>query len=348
MIAWRMLEEQIQVLPPELVHKKNESELYVVIGNNSRIDIKGADNPDSLRGVGLSGVVLDEYADIKPHVYDEIIAPALIDKKGFAIFIGTPKGFNHFYDLYNGADALDGWASFSFTSYDNPHLDKEELEKEKQRITEDRFAQEYLADFRKQEGLVYKEFDRQRHTYDTEVENVKEKLVGVDFGYTNPAAVLTILVDSDGTYYVDYEWYKTGQTEEQIAEYVASIDANACYPDPENPSAIKVLKDKRVNVREVVKGKDSVSSGIQKVRELFKQGKIRVHKRCLNLLFELENYAYEPKQDKNQPEVPIKLNDHALDSLRYIITMNKQNAISPAQMQRLYQMRKRALINHAK
>lgn len=97
--------------------------------NGRKIKIRGADDPDSLRGVGLWYVVLDEYADMKPDVWDEIIRPALMDVKGSAMFIGTPKGKNHFYQQYRYA-LIEGdpeWEAFTFTSMDNPVLDRNEL-----------------------------------------------------------------------------------------------------------------------------------------------------------------------------------------------------------------------------
>ena len=98
--------------------KPNESSLEMFFHNGSRIKLKGADNEDSLRGVGLDGVVLDEYAMMKPQVWQEIIQPTITDKKGWAIFVSTPKGYNHFYDMYEKAKVLPNWDRFHFTSYD--------------------------------------------------------------------------------------------------------------------------------------------------------------------------------------------------------------------------------------
>src|SRR3990167_2029950 len=103
MIAWQMLQEALHTLPKELVKKTNESELSAIVGNNSQIFLKGADDPNALRGVGLNGVILDEFADMKAIAFDEVIRPALTDKKGWCWFIGTPRGFNHFYDVFNKA-----------------------------------------------------------------------------------------------------------------------------------------------------------------------------------------------------------------------------------------------------
>ena len=87
------------------------------------IHLKGSDKPDTLRGVGLSFVVLDEFATMKPETWEEIIQPTLTDVKGAAMFIGTPAGKNHFYDLWMDAKDEEGWQSFEYRSVDNPYLD---------------------------------------------------------------------------------------------------------------------------------------------------------------------------------------------------------------------------------
>ena len=240
------------------------------------------------------------------------------------MFISTPKGFNHFYELYNRESEDKQFKSFHFTSYDNPNIPKEEIDEAKNQLTEDRFAQEYLADFRKQEGLVYKEFQRGRHVYKDATIDVAERLAGIDFGFTNPTAILTILRDRNGVYWVTDELYKTNLTTDAIAEYVISKGYNKIYPDPASPKAIKHLTDKHLNVYEVSKGKDSIATGIAIVRELFKQGRIRIHENCKNLIWELETYAYpERRENNNEAEVPLKENDHAVDALRYCLMTNK-------------------------
>lgn len=96
-IAWDMLQNTI---PPEYIAKKNESELSLSLINGSKIALKGAEKPDNLRGRSLDLAILDEFADMKPEAWFEVIRPSLSDRKGTALFIGTPKGRNHFYDLW--------------------------------------------------------------------------------------------------------------------------------------------------------------------------------------------------------------------------------------------------------
>ena len=325
-IAWVKL---VTVLKPITV-KINETRLEIVVQTadkgKSTISLRGWESIETLRGLAFDFIVIDEIASMRnwEAMWNTVIRPTLTDKKGEVLFISTPKGFNHFYELYNvcndpkrGAD----YASFHFTSYDNPYISKEEIDKARSEMSEDEFAQEYMADFRKQQGLVYKEFERSRHLYDEPIPRRKEYYIGgVDFGFTNPAAVVHVYKDSDSHYWVDEELYQTGMTDARVADYVRDQRFNLVYPDPENPAAIKELEDRNVNVREVRKGKDSVVNGINKVRELFKQNRLHIHKRCANLVMELESYHYpENTMERNDREIPVKDGDHLMDALRYVI-----------------------------
>lgn len=301
----------------------NESRLEVTVktqdGGKSTIWLRGWESIETLRGQRFDFIVIDEIAMMRNwhEHWQEVIRPTLTDRKGHVLFISTPKGFNHFYDLYNIQDS--DYTHFHFTSYDNPHLPSEEIDKAKLEMTEDRFAQEYLADFRKQEGLVYKEFQRERDLFDdyTDKGRIVERIEGIDFGFTAPAVVLFIEKNYDGHYWITREWYKSGQTDDQIAEVAGAWKPDAIYPDPENPLAIEKMRQKGLNIREVIKGKDSITSGVNTVRELFKQGRIHVHKDCKNLIWELETLAYmEDYEDRFDGP------DHACDALRYTLMMN--------------------------
>jgi PBSX family phage terminase large subunit len=328
----------------------NESRLEITIqtksGGTSIIWLRGWESVENLRGQRFDFIVIDEIASMRNFWmnWQEVVRPTLTDRKGEVLFVSTPKGFNHFYDLYNFQD--EDYRSFHFTTYDNPHLPVEEIDKAKKELPEDRFAQEYMADFRKQQGLVYKEFSRDRHVFDNLPERTwVEDIAGIDFGFTNPTAVIPLKRDRDENYYVPGEWYKTGRTDEQVAEYVQSCRFNRVYPDPEAPSAIEVLIRKGVNVVEVIKNKDSIENGIKRIRQLLRMNKLFVHKSCINLISEFETYAYPDKQpDKNEYENPIKEHDHALDALRYALATNKaDNVLTPEQRARQFLEAKRNL-----
>lgn len=326
-IAWNQLKRDLRE-----VASFNEARLEINLMNGSTIFLKGWESIETLRGQRFDLIVLDEVAMMRNFAghWQEVIRPTLTDTKGEALFISTPKGFNHFYDLFNQQSHDEDYKSFQFTTSDNPFIPPEEIVKAKQELTEDRFAQEYLADFRKSEGLVYKEFMRSRHVFKKDPQAVIKTIGGLDFGYTNPCAVITIKKDKYAVYWVTDEWYKPGQTDAQIADYVAALKWDECYPDPESASGIEELKRRSVNCREVLKTKDSVRNGINTVRELFKTNRLRVHESCQNLIWELEIYSYPPSRpDRNEDENPVKENDHALDALRYALTMD--NALTAEQ-----------------
>jgi phage terminase large subunit len=246
--------------------------------------------------------------------WSEVLRPTLTDREGEALFISTPKGFNHFYDLYNMRETNPAYASFHFTSYDNPHIKASEIDAAK---GDSNFEQEYLANFRKAEGLVYKEFDRSRHVYKELPDTViTERLIGIDWGFVHPAAVLEIARDRADDLWVTSEFVERGRTDKEVAEYAAALHGNAYYPDPESANANEELKRTGANVRPVVKGKDSEKNGIDKVRELLKANKLHVHHSCKNLIGEFETHAY--KDGKDEPE---ETGEDALDALRYPIMM---------------------------
>lgn len=327
-IAWEVFKKELRGATIQVNESRLEIRTKTQIGGESLIVLRGWESIETLRGQQYDFIVVDEIAQMRNFWanWHEVIRPTLTDSKGEALFISTPKGFNHFYDLYQQENKDKDYKSFHFTTYDNPFIPKEEIDKAREELTEDRFAQEYLADFRKTEGLVYKEFSRDRHLFNSEALDsigVVETLAGIDFGYTNPTAVIHIRRDGDDNYWVTEEWYKTQRTDAQIAEYVASCKFNRVYPDPESPSAIEELNRKGVSVSEVIKNKDSIKNGINVVRELFKQNRLKIHSSCENLISELETYSYADKRpDHNEEENPIKENDHALDALRYALMGN--------------------------
>lgn len=147
-IAWSRLKQMVAPLVPIQAVEINESELYVkFLHNNATIRVFGGDNPDAMRGVRLDGAVIDEVAQIKPEVWDEILQPALSDRLGFAWFIGTPKGINVFSSLYFGASSWPDWASARYTVYDTDALDPKEVARIKSVMSESGFAREFLCDF---------------------------------------------------------------------------------------------------------------------------------------------------------------------------------------------------------
>jgi hypothetical protein len=144
-IAWERIKAYARRVPSVEI---NESELWVRFPHNgARIQLFGGDNPDGMRGLRLDGAVIDEVAQIKPEVWNEIIQPALSDRKGWALFIGTPKGINLFSELFYKAELLPDWYSARYTVYDTDALDPDEVERLRRDMPENEFSREYLCDF---------------------------------------------------------------------------------------------------------------------------------------------------------------------------------------------------------
>jgi phage terminase large subunit len=143
-IAWDYLKRYTAVVPGIAY---NNSKLRADFPNGARITLLGSDNPDSLRGPYWDAVVFDEYAQIRPKVWPEIIRPALTDRKGWAIFIGTPQGHNHFYDLWSDAKANDAWAAMMYKASQTNILDSEELAAARKEMSPEQYEQEFECSF---------------------------------------------------------------------------------------------------------------------------------------------------------------------------------------------------------
>lgn len=337
-IHWHELKKEV---PREMVAYKNEQELSIHLKNGSRIEIKGADNEDALRGVGLRGVVLDEVADQKQKTWWDVIRPTLMDSEGWAVFIGTPKGFNWFFDLFEmgrkGSETYDPeWKSWKFTSYENAYLREEEVDKAKSQSDEDTFAQEYLAEFKTYKLAIYKNLERETHViqpfeipfYSSDWEIYR----GVDFGYgAEPTVCLWIAVHNDKWYVID-EYYETKDTSDYHCGMILSKSQNYPSPtgsfcDPANKQIIMEWQKKGVyltpasregntNLSEWVKtGIDIINEKI-KISPIDQQPRLFIFNHCENLLKEMESYKWKEEPDGSTRR-PDKKNDHGPDALRY-------------------------------
>lgn len=154
-IMWQTLLE----LGHPVIKNSHINNLQITLINGCTISLKGADRPETMRGVSLKFLVMDEYADMKPSVWEQILRPALADQKGDAMFIGTPMGRNHFYELYKYAELGDDetYRAWHFTSYDNPLLDPEEIDVAKKSMSSYAFRQEFMASFEALGSEIFKE-----------------------------------------------------------------------------------------------------------------------------------------------------------------------------------------------
>ena len=189
-IVWRKLKNKLEDL--NWIRKTNETELRIELVNGSTISLKGADNYDSLRGVGLDFIVIDEFADITPMAWYETLRPTLSDKQGKALFIGTPKGIGNWaYEIYQQAnDDPDSWRSFSYTTLEGGQVPEEEIEAARRDLDERTFRQEYMATFETFSGRIYYAFDRKDNVVKYDGATPDTVYVGMDFNIDPMSAVV--------------------------------------------------------------------------------------------------------------------------------------------------------------
>lgn len=192
MIAWGIFSEFI---PQELIKKKNDTELIIELVNGSEIALKGTDqDPDRLRGAGLHGVVLDEYGDMKQDVWPAVIRPMLSDTKGWAIFIGTPKGRNHFHALYSrGEDEGEDIQSFLFPASRTGLIDDQELASAKKDLPERLYVQEYECEWLEGQGSVFRKIDQCIRGEFEEPQPNRMYVMGVDLARLQDFTVLIVM-----------------------------------------------------------------------------------------------------------------------------------------------------------
>ena len=325
-IAWDMLTSQI---PREYVGKTNETSLSITLKNGSTIALKGAEKPDNLRGRSLDFVVLDEFADMRKEAWYEVIRPSLSDRQGSAaLFIGTPKGRNHFYDLYGkGVDKDDGWQSYQYTTIEGGNVPPEEIASAKADLDDRTFEQEYEARFVSYSGIIYYSFKREesviRHDGDRSVIHV-----GMDFNLDPMSAVL--MTRKGDTLHVFDEIVMFGSnTDEMVAEIRTRYGNGTIviYPDPASRQRktsaggrtdLSILQNAGFEVR-VRSSHAAVRDRINSVnsRLLSKDGHRRlfVDPKCKKVIESLERHTY--KEGTSQPEKDGF--DHMNDALGYAV-----------------------------
>ncbi len=344
-IAWEHLKWLVDDFRKwDMIHKINDSELLINFVNNSTIQLKGADNPDSLRGVGLDFLVLDEYATMKKEVWNEVLRPRIIDKSGCVVFIGTPKGYNHFYGLYQmELKEPKYWKSYHFKTIDNPYIPEEEIRQAEKDMDSRAFKQEFQASFEVFGGQVFTTFKRDKHaTKEFDFDGLKEYEIGMDFGWSAPTATLFIQVDTnENVYVVDeekatqtpirdiatairkrgykriYEWPKSGATIEP--DWIGCDPSGDSKSEAVGTSSVMELKKLGFNVKYKKNYPGIIQDGINQIRKWLQNDKLFIHPRCSNLIQAFEMYRYPDPKNDIQSEVPLKdgISDHWIDALRY-------------------------------
>ena len=189
-IAWDYL---VRFSQPVL-RRANQSELWVELINGARIRLYGADSPDGLRGIFLDSVVLDEYADMKPSIWGAVVRPLLTDRKGSATFIGTPKGHNAFWEMYQTAASSPDWYVKVLRASQTNILDKGELEDAAKTMTQDQYLQEFECDFESAilgayYGKEMRQLTDQGRITDVEYDPLFPVHTAWDLGYSDDTAI---------------------------------------------------------------------------------------------------------------------------------------------------------------
>lgn len=357
-VVWK---QYLQTIPEALRKKTNENELYIELpyikGNiklpdgteeyiehdvnqpPSSIQFLGSDQADSHRGMKVSGMIFDEYGDQEPDNWSTVYEPMLSTTDGWAIFMGTPKGYNHWYDLVQYAqDNPDDWFYSEATWRDNPAVGRSfivQVRKEAEaRGTLNSFLQEYELQFRSVEGAVYPEFKRQIHVLPAN-DPLPEQLTiyaGIDFGWDNPTACLFVGIDFDDNWYIFDEIYARATTINDLVPIIqgklAGKRMTLMVGDSAQAEHIGNLQQQGFPIVPVKKRNDSITLGIGLISNKLKpriqlagqpKPKLFITNNCKNFILELEQYKYpEAKKERNPGEIPVKKNDHGPDALRYL------------------------------
>ena len=194
-VFWRRLKSVTRL---KWAHRPNETERRIDLKNGSSIVVKGAFDPDSLRGEGLDFVVLDEVADLKPSAWTHVLRPCLADRRGRALFIGTPKGRNHLYDYFELAKTNPEWGSFQFTTEEGGLVGKDELESAGREMDLNVFRQEFDAQFTSiGRHRAYLSFDRESNVREVCFEGSLPLVWSLDFNVDPMCMLLMQRIDDD-------------------------------------------------------------------------------------------------------------------------------------------------------
>ena len=325
-IAWNML---VDAIPDGYMTKKNETALSINLRNGSSIALKGAEKPDNLRGRALDFCVLDEFADMRPEAWHEVLRPSLSDRRGSALFIGTPKGRNHFYDLWTrGIDGVESWQAFQYTTIEGGNVDREEIDAARSDLDSRTFQQEYEARFVNYSGIIYYAFSREESVkpYD---DKPNELHIGMDFNVDPMSAV--VCVRHGATLHAIDEIVMYGSNTDEMVDEIRQRykqTAITIYPDPAaaqrktsagSRTDLNILQNAgfRVKVRTRHPAiRDRINSVNSRLLSSQQERRLFVTPNCKNVINSLERQTY--KEGTSQPNKDDGF-DHMNDALGYLI-----------------------------
>ena len=328
-IVWRKLKNKLNDL--RWTKRVNESELTIELKNGSLISLKGADNADSLRGVGLDYLVMDEFADIDPEAWYEVLRPTLADKQGGALFIGTPKGLGNWaHDLYNmPTEQPEQWASFQYTTIEGGNVKPEEIEAARKDLDERTFRQEFLGTFETYAGRIYYAFERKSNVKEITELNTDVIYVGMDHNIDPMSAVIAVRL-KDTLYVIDEVRMFSSNTQEAVEEIKTRYPKSKiwCFSDPaghqrktsaggltdviilQNAGFIVKTPRHHTPVRDRINAVNSRLCDSTGIRHLY------IHPRCKYTIEGLERQTY--KEGSSQPDKDSGY-DHQMDALGYMV-----------------------------
>jgi|TARA_X000001382_G_scaffold36925_1_gene24446 hypothetical protein len=310
--------------------KLNHSDLRLTLRNGSEISLRGADNENSLRGVGLDFLVMDEFADVKEHAWYEVLRPTLSDKNGSALFCGTPRGYGNWsYNLFTKENEDEQWKSFQFTTLDGGQVSASEVQQAKQDLDERTFNQEYMASFVNYAGQIYYNFDRKENVLDDYKPETSEIHIGMDFNIDPMSAVISELKGNNIYVYDEIVIYSSN-TDEMVQEIRNRFKDKHIfiYPDPASKQRktsaggvtdLAILKNAGFHLR-VRNNHPLIRDRINAVNTKLKNGvgdrTLFIAKKCKTMLKSIERQIY-----KEGTTVPDKDNnyDHMNDALGYLV-----------------------------
>lgn len=310
----------------------NKTDLTMLLKNGTTISLCGADNPDSLRGVGLDFVCIDEFQLVDELAWKEVLRPTLATSKGSALFIGTPYGTaNWAYDLFNrGMDPNEkNWQSFQFTTLDGGQVTQEEIEESMRDMDIRSFRQEYLATFESYANRVFYAFDREHNVKKFDSKVPHDIYVGMDFNVGIMSAVL-FARNKNHIHAFDEVAITSSNTDEMIDELRQRYPTNriVVYPDPagnqrktsaSGRTDITILKNAgmEVKVKNVtISVRDGINAVNSKLCSATSDRTFLVDPKCKKTIESLDKHSY--KEGTSQPDKDSGY-DHFGDAIRYYI-----------------------------
>lgn len=329
-IVWNDLREKL--LKHRWVKSVNNSDLTITLRNNSRITLRGADNEQSLRGVGLNFLCIDEFADVNPDAWYEVLRPTLSDTKGHALFCGSPRGFGNWsYDLFKLGETNNEWQSFKFTTLEGGQVDQAEIDQAREDLDLRTFQQEYEATFVNYSGMIYYNFSREKNIIETFRNKSKTLHIGLDFNVDPMSAVVSV-IEEDCIFIIDEIQIYSSNTVEMCEEIKTRYNKKIIvYPDPSarqrktsagGMTDIAILKNAGFEVKSRNSAplvRDRINAVNSKLKNVNGKNSLFILKSCKNVIKSIERQIY-----KEGTHIPDKDSgyDHMNDALGYMIEYN--------------------------